>query len=263
MPHHWMNRIKVLLIPAIFLLAMSGVGGGAPDVGEVYALESVNSQDGGQTSRVYRAENKTVPEVAQELVAQQEPDEISPEDPENMFLIYDDAWYHLQQDKEKPSDTLIRVDSKEFVEDNYDISFLEAYFLASVLEDVLDGVSGKGGSYRGYTSKDVYQPKGTYSTPSEPKVAPPTTGEGTGSIFKRSDKRADSTAPVGSGGSIFKKADSSGSAPSVGAITRNSSGGSGTKLSGASQKSSPAFSPPKKSPPRTKVGGMGRITKRR
>ncbi|WP_400163227.1 DUF4247 domain-containing protein [Brevibacillus sp. TJ4] len=256
MPHHWMNRIKVLLIPAIFLLAMAGAGGKAPDVGEVYALESVNNADGSQTSYVYRAENKTVPEVAEELVAIKKPDEISPEDPQNMFLVYSDAWYHLQQDQAKPTDTLVQVDSEAFVKNNYDISFLEAYFIASVLEDVLDGLSGSGGSYRGYSSKDVYEPKGTYSTPSSP--APPTTKEGTGSIFKRSDKSVDGSGSVGSGGSIFKRSDTPSSSTSTGTITRNSSGGGVT-----SQKSSPAFSPPKKSPPRTKVGGMGRITKRR
>ena len=257
MPREWVKLIKLFLIPAIFLMAMAGGGGhAAPDISDTYALESVSSVDGGQSSRVYRAVNKTVPEVAEELVAIEEPEEMSAENTERMFLVYTDAWYHLQQDPQNPADTIVQKDTKEFVEKNYESSFLKAYFVASVLEDVLDGMSSSGGSYRGYSSKEVNKPGGTYSTPD--KASPPVTKEGTGSIIKRSSQKPDQPATVGSGGSLFDKQSDS-TTKSSGKIIRNSS----SSKESSSSKSSSIFSPSKKSPPKTKVGGSGRITKRR
>lgn len=257
MPREWVKWIKLILIPAIFLMAMAGGNGhAAPDISDTYALESVSSIDGGQSSSVYRAVNKTVPEVAEELIAIEKPEEMSEESTERMFLVYSDAWYHLQQDPQIPSDTIVQKDTKEFVESNYESSFLKAYFVASVLDDLLDGMSSSKGSYRGYSSKDVNKPGGTYSTPD--KASPPVTKEGTGSIFKRSSKKAEQPATVGSGGSLFEKQSDS-SAKSTGKIIRNSS----SSKNASSSKSSSVFSPSKKSPPKIKVGGSGRITKRR
>jgi len=254
MPREWVKLIKLFLIPAIFLMAMAGGHDKiAPNVSDAYALESVSAADGGQSSRVYRAENKTVPEVAQELIEQEKPEEMSEENPQHMFLVYSDAWYHLQQDTDKPTDTLIQVDTKEFVKENYESSFLKAYFVASVLSDILDGMSDNGGSYRGYSSKDVNKPGGKYSTPDK-AAPPPVTKEGTGTIIKRGQKSE--TGTVGSSGSLFEKPASS-SSQSTGKIIRDSSGSS------SSNKGSSIFSPSQKSPPKTKVGGSGRITKRR
>lgn len=259
MSQRWMKAIKFLLVPALFLLVLSGCG--TPSVSDTYPLESVNSKGGGETSRVYRAENKTVPEVARELADQNKPEEISKEDPQHMFLIYPNEWYHIQQDSAKPTDTLIEVDSKEFVRRNYDSSFLQGYIVANLLDDLFDGLKGHKGGYRGYSTKDVYRPSGSYHVPTaqEKKAAPPITSEGKGSITKRSDKKQNST--VGSGGSIFYKGTPS--SGSSGKITRSSSGGS-SYSSGSSPKRSSIFSSPKSnSPPRTKTGGSGRITKRR
>lgn len=256
------KAIKLILVPALLLLALSGCN--TQSVGETYPLESVISKDGSQTSRVYRAENKTVPEVAKELSAQREPDEISKEDEKHMFLVYSDEWYHLQQDEAKPSDTLIEVDSKEFVRQNYNPSFLEGYILASILSDLFDGHKSYPGTYRGYTTKEVYKPSGTYRTPTaeEIKKAPPITTQGTGSIIKRGAKGKDTT--VGSEGSITKKpVDTSSGSSKKGKITRTSSKGSSISDSSSSKKSSIFSTPRSKSPPRTKVGGFGRITKRR
>jgi Domain of unknown function (DUF4247) len=263
MPNPWMKSIKLLLIPALFLLTLAGCG--SPAVGETYPLESVSTKENGQSSRIYRAEDKTVPEVALELAEQNTPDEISKEDPQHMFLIYPDEVYHLQQDAAKPTDTLIEVDSKEYVRQNYDSSFLQGYIVASVLDDLFDGLKkSTKGSYRGYSSKDIYKPSGTYRVPTteDKKVAPPITKEGTGSIFKRSNaKNTDGT--VGSDGSLFKKQGESSSSGSSGKIIRSSSSQS-SKSSGSVSSKRSSFSPPKsKSPPRTKVGGSGRITKRR
>lgn len=164
MPQKWMKSIKLMLLPALFLLTLAGCG--SPSVGDTYPLESVSSKDQGQTSRVYRAENKSVPVVAKELADQNTPDEISKEDSQHMFLIYPNEVYHLQQDAAKPSDTLIEIDTKEYVRNNYDSSFLQGYILASVLDDLFDGhKKSYKGSYRGYSSKDIYKPSGTYHVP--------------------------------------------------------------------------------------------------
>lgn len=83
----------------------------APSVQDTYPLESVNGS-GNSTSYVYRASDRTVPEVAQELSDQRQPDQISAENTERMFLVYQDEYYHLQQDPNKPEDTLVEVDSR-------------------------------------------------------------------------------------------------------------------------------------------------------
>ncbi|RNB90834.1 DUF4247 domain-containing protein [Brevibacillus nitrificans] len=264
MPQKWMKSIKLMLLPALFLLTLAGCG--SPSVGDTYPLESVSSKDQGQTSRVYRAENKSVPVVAKELADQNKPDEISKEDSQHMFLIYPNEVYHLQQDTAKPSDTLIEIDTKEYVRNNYDSSFLQGYILASVLDDLFDGhKKSYKGSYRGYSSKDIYKPSGTYHVPTaeEKKAAPPVTTSGKGSIIKRGSTAKNSDSSVGSDGNILKKQVEP-SKSSSGKIIRNSSSSSSSSSSSVTPKRSSIFSSPKSnSPPRTKTGGFGRITKRR
>lgn len=266
MPQSWMKLIKLLLVPAIFVLVMATTGCSA-DMSNSYPLESISTKDKGQTSRIYRAEDKTVPEVAQELADQKQPEEISKEDTEHMFLVYKDEIYHLQKDADKPSDTLIEVDSKEYVRQNYDSSFLQGYLVATIINDIFDGMKNNSkGSYRGYSSKDIYQPStGSYHTPTEKekKAAPPITKEGTGSITKRSATKKNTDGSAGAGGDIFKKQVEP-STGSTGKIIRNSDSSSSKSSSSVTPKRSSIFSSPKSnSPPRTKVGGSGRITKRR
>jgi len=262
MPHRWFQSIKLLLVPPLFLLTLAGCG---PSVGGTYPLESVSAKDQ-QTSRVYRAENKTVPVVAKELADQNEPDEMSKEDDQHMFLIYPDEVYHIQQDAAKPADTLIEVDSKEYVRNNYDSSFLQGYILASVLDDLFDGHKRSyQGGYRGYTSRDIYKPSGTYHVPTteEKKVVPPMTTAGKGSIIKRGSTSKNSDGSVGSDGNLFKKQVEP-SKSSTGKIIRSAGSSSSGSSSSMTPKRSSIFSSPKSnSPPRTKTGGFGRITKRR
>ncbi|WNC12783.1 DUF4247 domain-containing protein [Brevibacillus brevis] len=262
MPHHWFKSIKLMLVPALLMLALAGCG--SPSVADTYPLESVSSKGATETSKVYRAANKTVPEVAKELADQNQPDEISKEDTQHMFLVYPDKLYHLQQDSAKPTDTLIEVDSKEYVRNNYDSSFLQGYILASVLDDLFDGMKTKGG-YRGYSSKDIYKPSGTYHVPTteEKKASPPITTAGKGSIIKRGSTSKNTDGSVGSSGDILKKQVEP-SKSSSGKIIRNSGSSSSSSSGSFSSKRSSIFSSPKSnSPPRTKAGGFGRITKRR
>lgn len=232
--------LKLFLAVALVTSLVSGCGSQA--FNESYPLELI-TQNGAESSRVYRAENKTVPQVAQEISAQRKPQEISKEDSERMFLIYSDEWYHLQQDPQKTSDTLIEVDSKEFVRQNYNPSFLEGYILANLVNNLFDTFKRYPGNYRGYSSKDTYKPNADYRTPTpqEKKTISPITVQKSGSIIKRSNT------PSGGGG------------PSVGANGSITTKETETQKS----KSSTLTTPRNNSPPKTKVGGSGKITKRR
>ncbi|OPA74619.1 hypothetical protein BVG16_22920 [Paenibacillus selenitireducens] len=233
--------IKSILIVALMASVLSGCG--SPKVSDTYPLESVN-KDGAETSYVYRAEGKTVPVVATELKDQRKPKEISKEDPDHMFLVYSDEWIHVMKDEKKPEDSLIEVDSKAYVQRNYNPSFLEAYVIGSIVGNLFDSFGGKRyGDYRGYSSSDTYKPSKKYHAPtaSEKKAIPPMTVDRTGSIFKRGSTSGTSKSDDGG---LFSKKKSSGS------ITKNKGSTSGS-----------FFSPSKSKVPRTK-SGTGKIFKR-
>ncbi|MGQ8873148.1 DUF4247 domain-containing protein [Paenibacillus sp. TSA_86.1] len=243
------HGLKLMLVLSLVMSLLSACGA-APSVQDTYPLESV-SGSGQSTSYVYRAENRTVPEVAKELSDQRKPDQISAESTERMFLVYQDQYYHLQQDPKKPEDTLVEVDSKEYVRQNYSSSFLQGYLTATLIGNLFDTFGGRGsGNYRGYTDRDTYKPSaGSYRAPTsnDKKLAPPLTVERKGSITRRG---SDKDTSVGSGSGWFdRKKDQS-----RGSIDRNKSSGG---LGGL-------FDSPKKSykKPKTRVGG-GRIMRRR
>lgn len=214
------HGLKLMLVLSLVMSLLSACGA-APSVQENYPLESV-SGSGQSTSYVYRAADRTVPEVAQELSDQRKPDQISAESTERMFLVYSDQYYHLQQDPKKPEDTLVEVDSKEYVRQNYSSSFLQGYLTATLIGNLFDAFGGRGsGNYRGYTERDTYKPSaGSYRAPTsnDKKLAPPLTVERKGSITRRG---SDKDTSVGSGGGLFdrKKEQSRGS------IDRNKSSG--------------------------------------
>nr|WP_154893836.1 DUF4247 domain-containing protein [Paenibacillus xylanexedens] len=236
--------LKLMLVLSLVMSLLSACG--MPSVQDTYPLESV-SGSGNTTSYVYRAADRSVPEVAQELSEQRKPDQISAENEERMFLVYQDQYYHLQQDPNKKEDTLIEVDSKEYVRQNYDSSFLQGYLTATLIGNLFDSFGGSGyGKYRGYTDRDTYKPnQGTYRAPTsnDKKVAPPITVDRKGSITRRG---GDTDTSVGSGGGLFSRKKE----PSTGTVERNKSGG--------------LFNSPKSSykKPKTRVGG-GRIMRRR
>lgn len=237
--------IKIILVLSLFVSLLSGCGA-PPEVKSSYPLESVNG-DGNATSYVYRAAGKSVPVVAAELSEENKPDEMSPESTERMFLVYGNEYYHLQQDPAKPEDTLIEIDSKEYVQRNYDSNFLQGYLTAVLINDLFDSLGRSGGGYRGYTSKDVYKPReGNYRKPttSDKKVAPPLTVDRSGKISRRGQ------GTVGSDGNVLKKEPSS--KQSRGTIKRGESGGDGG-----------IFDSPKKSYKKPKTrSGSGRIGRR-
>ena len=234
-----------------------------------YPLVSVN-RDGSQTSYVYRAANDTVPDVAARLSNQRKPQQMSETDPDHMFLVYSNEWYHLQRDADKPSDTLIEVDSKDFVRRNYNPSFLEGYVAASLIGHLFDSI-GNYGKYRGYTGRNVYKPSdGSYRAPTQndQKAAPPLTVPGKGFITKRGSGSVKDR--PGDTGGLFDREPATSGNGSKGSISRGggSSYGGGSKGSisrggGASSGSGGAWLSPRKSSPRTSFGGSGRISRRR
>ncbi|CAM4216628.1 DUF4247 domain-containing protein [Paenibacillus alkaliterrae] len=243
----WHQSIKYLLLLS-FIVPLLTACTVSETVKEQYPLESVNGS-GNQTSYVYRAENQTVPQVAAEFVKQRKPDQQSEESTERMFLVYSDEIIHLQQAPDAPEDTLIEIDSKEYVRQNYSPGFLEGYLIASLLDDLFDK-GNYGGNYRGYTSKDIYKPKSSYRTPTadDHKLAPPVTVDRTGSIFKRSKDANTSTS----------------TSASPKAITTKPSASTGKIVKDDQPKSSTGkiFTKPKASKPKIKIG-KSRITRRR
>lgn len=240
----WLHSIKIIVLIS-FIVPMLAACAISDTVKEQYPLESVNGS-GNQTSYVYRAADQTVPEVAKQLIDKKKPEQQSAESTERMFLVYNDEVIQIQQAPDDPADTLIEIDSKEYVRNNYSSSFLEGYLLASVLSDLFDNGRYGHGNYRGYSQKDVYKPQTTYHKPTDQdlKKAPPMTVNRTGKIFKRS-KNADSSA-VGTG----SRGGSSGSTGKV--ITGDSS----------STKKKSVFTKPKRSAPKIRMGS-GRISRRR
>lgn len=247
------HALKLLIVTSLFVSVFAGCAPAslASTTAEQYPLVSVNGS-GSETSYVYRAADQTVPEVASALADKRKPEQISEQNNERMFLVYNNEWYHLQQDPENPEDTLVEISSVEYVRNNYSPSFLETYLIASIIGDLFD--SGRSyGNYRGYTSKDTYKPKTDYRAPSadDLKKAPPVTVDRKGTILKRGNTDSSSTSSsakssVGSSGSIFSK----------GTITKNTDSSSSTKSKSSSITK-------KKSTPKIKVGGKGKITRRR
>jgi len=193
--------IKIVCMIGLLSSLLSGCGAPAV-VQETYPLESVN-RNGEATSYVYRAANQSVPEVADALTSQRTPEQISPVSSERMFLVYGNQWYHLQQDPQIPQDTLVEVDSEAYVRNNYDTSFLQMYLTARLLGSLFN-TPYSAGSYRGYGTREVYQPRqGTYRkpTPVDHKIAPPVTIVRKGLLNRRGQNSSITGGRSGTGGS--------------------------------------------------------------
>ena len=179
-----------------------------------------------------------------------------------MFLVYSDKIYNLQKDKEKPSDTLIEISNKEFVRQNYQPSFLQGYIMGSILNDIFGSKDHHPVITEDImTDKIINQLFQKDHLQKEKKTPPPITKEGKGSIIKRGDN-VDSKPSVGDKGSITEKGSNTTPPPSTGSKgkLRKHRGSSGSDVK---PKSSIKTPPRNTSPPKTRVGGSGKITKRR
>lgn len=248
----WHQSIKYLLLLS-FIIPLLTACAVSDSVKDQYPLQSVNGS-GNETSYVYRADNISVPDVAANLADQRKPEQQSEVSTERMFLVYSDEVIQLDQAPDDPSDTLIEINSTEYVRQNYSSSFLQGYLIASVLDDLFDhGKYGKG-KYRGYTTKDIYKPNTSYRVPTveDKKLAPPLTVNRTGSVFKRSkDANASASSP---NTSSSQNKDTITSKPAT--------KGKIVKEANESNKSNKVYTKPRKSKPSVKVG-KSRVTRRR
>ncbi|MGC4378730.1 DUF4247 domain-containing protein [Fictibacillus sp. Mic-4] len=244
-----MKRFSLLLKVGIATILMLSIFSGCSKSDEIkaqYPLVSVNN-NGDQTSYVYRAKNQTVPETAKQITEDRKPEQVSEENSDQMFIVYSDELYNLQKDPKNPNDTLIEIDNKEFVKNNYDSSFLKGFIAAQILDhffDLLDHSYGShGGSYHGYGDRDVYKPNGSYHKPTaaDKEKAPPVTVSKKGSITRRGSHTSSGSSSTSTSGHQSK-----------GKINRSQSDDGGGSW----------FHPKKNSHPRTHYGGYGKIKRR-
>ncbi|MDD9265690.1 DUF4247 domain-containing protein [Paenibacillus sp. GCM10023248] len=180
----WTSWLSFLLIIALL------TGCGADTVRYIkdeYPLVSVEGK-GTNMSKVYVAEGKTVPAVANELAAQETPQEKSKESNDQMFLVYNDKVINIQKDPNESQNTLIQVDSIEYARTHYDSSFLQGFVTAALLQNLFGGSwynSKKSYDYRGYTRTPTYSAgSGKAATPTTDvsKDKKPTTSDRTGTF---------------------------------------------------------------------------------
>ncbi|MEF3302649.1 DUF4247 domain-containing protein [Paenibacillus sp. GYB003] len=231
--NRWAVWISMLLVVAL----LSGCANAANYVKDSYPLVDMDGK-GKTAAKVYEAEGKTVPEVAKELAAQEKPQETSKEDPDQMFLIYDNRVVNLQKNPEKPENTLIEIDSIEYAKQHYDSSFLEGYLTATLVQSIF-GNDWWDSSYKKYsTPYKGYSMSGKSSSaaPISNDDKKPTTSDRTGSFTSKGSTAAGSSAATGSTGS----SGSSNAGKSSGAVGSgsSSSSSSGSSSSSSSSKSS-------------------------
>ncbi|GAB7056545.1 MULTISPECIES: DUF4247 domain-containing protein [unclassified Paenibacillus] len=178
-----MSRISKWLAVVLVFALLAGCGDASNYIKENYSLIDVQGQ-GKSTAKIYSVEGKNVPTVAKELADQEPPLEISKEDENQMFLVYDNKIINIQKDKENENTTLVQLDSIEYAKEHYDSSFLQGYVAASLLQSLFGSVwSGDSGGYRGYTSTKRYEDYGKHqSAPAPSSTTAPSTSERKGTF---------------------------------------------------------------------------------
>ncbi|RKN85009.1 DUF4247 domain-containing protein [Paenibacillus ginsengarvi] len=234
--NRWAVWISMLLVVAL----LSGCANAASYVKDSYPLVDMDGK-GKAAAKVYEAEGKTVPEVAKELSAQEKPQETSKEDPEQMFLVYDNRIVNLQKNPEKPENTLIEIDTIEYAKQHYDSSFLEGYVTATIIQSIF-GNGWWDSSYKKYSTPY----KGYSSTPKASTSASkpnddqksPTTSDRSGSFTTKGNVSSGSSTSSGSTGSTSAKPGTSSGTSSSASSGSSKSPSSGSSSSTGSSKSS-------------------------
>ncbi|MDF2718081.1 MAG: hypothetical protein K0R28_5006 [Paenibacillus sp.] len=237
--YRWTTWVTMLLVVAL----LSGCANAANYVKDTYPLVDMAGK-GKTAAKVYEAEGKTVPDVAKEISGQDKPAEMSKEDLDQMFLIYDNRVVNLQKNPENPSNTLIEIDTIEYAKQNYDSSFLEGYIAASLIQSIF-GNSWYDSSYKkystpykGYSTSVPAKSSTSSSSASSTDEKKPTTSDRTGSFTSKG-----STPATGSSGS----SSSSAAKGSTGSSSSSSSTGSWSSSSSGSVRKNDGSSPSTKS----------------
>ncbi|WP_338752837.1 DUF4247 domain-containing protein [Bacillus sp. FJAT-52991] len=168
---------RIFLITILFVAligVLSGCGNGKVEeyISEQYMLiDVVQSPSAEQdNSYIYKAENQSVPDLAEELTGVEQPDETGKYVNDKQVLIYDNYLIILTKDPDNGADSLIEVATEGFVRDYYSPSFFQGMLIGHVLtdmfgknwdnkqrnhcgpnhnEDCYDGYSSSGGGYYG------------------------------------------------------------------------------------------------------------------
>lgn len=198
-----MSRMYKWLAVVLVFALLAGCGDASNYIKENYSLIDVDGQ-GKSTAKIYSVQGKDVPTVAKELANNETPSEISKEDADQMFLVYDNKIINVQKDQENKNTTLVQVDSLQYAKEHYDSSFLQGYVTATLLQSLFGGDwTGGSGSYRGYTSTKRYEDYGKQQSapaPSSTTTPAPSTTERKGTF---------TTSPSDSGSRSIRRNDGS------------------------------------------------------
>ncbi|RSL33362.1 DUF4247 domain-containing protein [Salibacterium salarium] len=145
-----MKRSKAIIGCILTTVLLSGCLSG-DFISNTYELENVMEDGANNQSSIYRAEGSTVPEVAETIQGETKPEDVSSEDEERMFLVYQDRTVQVMEDPENQQDALVEVSEKEFVENNYSPSLLETYAMYRIIGDLYNmGGQNRDRGYEGY-----------------------------------------------------------------------------------------------------------------
>jgi hypothetical protein len=222
----WRIWISFVLIAAL----LAGCGNAGNYAKDHYSLVNVDGK-GKSAAKVYLAEGKTVPEAARELASEEKPNEMSKENEDQMFLVYDNRIINVHKDPEHEGSALVEIDSIEYARSHYDSSFLQGYLTGALLQSLFgsdwwDHSPSRGKSYKGYGST------GGMSSGTPGSAVPPSSGTDV-----KKPSTSDRSGSFSSKGSTSSGADS-GTVPPSSSGSGSYSGRSGSFTTGSAGSSS-------------------------
>jgi basic membrane lipoprotein Med (substrate-binding protein (PBP1-ABC) superfamily) len=191
----WTSWVALVVVFAL----LTACGDAGNYVKQAYPLVSADG-NGSNLSKVYAAEGKTVPVVANELAQKEPPKEKSKESLDQMFLLYSDKVINIQKDPKDSNNTLVEVDSVQYAKEHYDSSFLQGFLAAALLQSVMGGGwfgNHRGNDYRGYSQTPTYRSSDPKTTSPTVNKDTPGTSDRTGT-FSTGKKNTTSDSNIGS-----------------------------------------------------------------
>lgn len=175
-----MKFFKTIVCCLLVVALIAGCSNASSYVKDNYPLVNVQGK-GKDSAKIYSAEGKDVPTVANELADKEKPKEHSKESSDQMFLVYQDKIINIQKDPENAKNSLIEIDTIEYAKDHYDSSFLQGYLTATLLQSLFGGGwfnnRNSHTDYKGYTTSKSY----TDNRPNTSNIdKKPTTSDRTG-----------------------------------------------------------------------------------
>ncbi|OLN22066.1 hypothetical protein BTO30_11660 [Domibacillus antri] len=121
-------------IACVVFLAACGLSEADDYVDENYTFVDAvqNNKNTNDRALIYRVD-KSVADVAAELMDVQEPEQVGEEVDGRQVLVYDDEFIILTEDPDNPGSTLVEVAEDEFVRTHYNPGFFTGMLLGSLL----------------------------------------------------------------------------------------------------------------------------------